>query len=111
MNNWKPYRDQDKPFTLTAKEVARATLAYHGKRYTIVSRPQADGTYFVGAVWVESGYPVDCCACVKVPKSDIQAAVKDANRWMDKLAMGGEMSSESRHRDAKRHAIRPAVIS
>lgn len=100
MNSWKPYRDQDKPFTLTAKEVERATESYHGKRYTIVSRPQEDGLYFVGAVWVETGYVVNYCACLKVPKSDIQAAVKEVNRWMDKLAMGGEMSSVSRHRAA-----------
>lgn len=100
MNNWKPYQDHDKPFTLTAKEMERSTSSYNGKKYVIVSRPQADGTYFVGAVWVESGYAIDCCACVKVPKNEIRDAVRETNRWMDKLAMGGEMSSVSRHRAA-----------
>lgn len=100
--NWKPFPSDEnqKPFSLTEKEISKAETSYHGRKYSIVSRRNKDNTYFVGAVWIDTSLPEHVASCINVPKNQIQMAVKEANRWMSKMSSGGPMSEVSRHRQA-----------
>jgi hypothetical protein len=87
---------QTKPFKLNQKELDRAEVGYGGIEYTIVRRPQADGTYLVAAINVHTGIALE--AEVAETKEDVKRAVREVNRWSDKMGWGGKMSDKSRFR-------------
>lgn len=100
--NWKPWNGT-RPFSLTDKEIGRSVENSDDRRFTVVSRPNADGNYFVGAVWVDTGFPVSYASYVEVPKDEVSRAVREVNRWMDKMGgSGAEMSDRSRRRASRK---------
>ena len=100
--NWKPWNGTQ-PFSLTDKEIGRSVENFDGRRFAIVSRPTSDGNYFVGAVWLDTGFPVSYASYVWVPKSEVSKAVREVNRWMDKMGgSGGLMSDRSRRRASRK---------
>lgn len=90
-----------KPFTLTPSEIARADTSYSDNiiRYTIVRRLQSNGQYLCAAVNVDTGKVIE--AEVAEDRADCRRAIKEVNRWLDKMGTGGPMSSKSRHREKR----------
>ena len=86
-----------KPFRLTKSEIDRAEVGYNSNlKYTIVRRPQPDGTILVAAVNVDTGLAQE--AEVAENKEDVRRAFYVVNRQLDKMGRGGKMSHKSRHR-------------
>jgi hypothetical protein len=86
-----------KPINLTQKEIDRAETSYaKARKYTIIRRLQANGKYLVAAVDIYTRMAIE--AMIVLTKEDCNVAVQQVNRWMDKNAKGGKMSSKSRHR-------------
>lgn len=82
---------------ITPKEVSRGSGGV-----TIIARPQVDGTYWVTAVKIDgnSGTPMGRPYEQYVSKDDVPQAIKEVNRWLDKMGFGGDMSDASRNRMA-----------
>lgn len=85
-----------KKIKLTPKEIQRADVTDNGRKYTVVSRPQPSGKYFVAIVWVDSGGVYDSAEVYS--KSDVAPEIKSMLRMMDKMGAGGGMADKSRHR-------------
>jgi len=78
---------------LTPKEIARAD-----EGYTVVVRPQPDGTQMVSAVAVATGKPVWPKVIYVDDPSEIRLAVHDMLRMMNKTGFPGGMADRSRDR-------------
>ena len=90
----------DKRIRLSVKEIERADKSYSGEmRYTIIRRPQPNGTFLVAAVNIENRKVItaEVARCME----DCRKAVTEVNRWMDKALDGGPMSHKSRRRRKK----------
>lgn len=92
MIRWKTYDGE--PLHLTEKEISRADAGW-----TIVVRPQPDGTWMVAAVHVDTRLPFMRRVPFVDARDEISRAVQQELRYLDKMGgMGGDMSSSSRMR-------------
>jgi len=91
-----PVQPRSKRVRLTPSEIANADVSYGGRRYTIIRRPQKDGRFWVAAIGVDDGKVILEEYAEDV--NGVRMAISEINRWMDKLAMSGPMSVDSRHR-------------
>ncbi len=90
-----PPANQTKMVRLTPSEIANAEVNMRGVKYTIIRRPQPDGKQLIAAVAVDSGKIM--WSEMAEDRADVRRAVRECNRWMDKMGMGGQMSDLSRH--------------
>jgi len=94
----------NKKFILTQSELGRAQKLAGGISYTIVTRPQMDGTFLVAMVNCNTQKPIDAPYAHRFVKSrqEIPEAIKDINRMFDKMGYQPEtgvgMFDASRHR-------------
>jgi len=88
MASYDPYSKRIRP---NAKEIARSD-----GDYTVVSRPQSDGTILVAAVTVPDGQVISYD--IAESKMEVGYKIKQLLRNLHKLALGGGMAESSRHR-------------
>jgi len=88
-----------KPFALREVEIVRADRSVPGRPFTIISRPQADGSYMVAAVDPDTGALVfDGAVEMAGSKDEVPGAVQRLNRHLDKnTGLATKMTSRSRH--------------
>jgi len=92
-----------KAFRLTTKEINRAdevvNMNGETRRYTIITRPQADGGVLVAAIDVDTGKPWGPTApqVVKSPNR-VDREITNILRWIDKMGWDSEMASSGRMR-------------
>ena len=88
-----------KAFRVSPKEKARADRSVPGRPFTIISRPQSDGSYMVAAVDPDTGMLVFKHAVEYADdKRGVSDAVRRLNRHLDKnTGLSTEMTSRSRH--------------
>jgi hypothetical protein len=84
-----------KPVRLTQKELQRAS-----GRYTLIVRPQTDGSMLVAPVIIEDGHGIilETYAEVTDRSRTVAATVAEVMRWMDKMGFPCPMAEASRHR-------------
>lgn len=81
----------------TKKELERGCVN-NGKKYTVVTRPQANDLILVAAVY-ENGEIVDDTQPLYVKKkNNICDAIREILRWIDKMGGDSPMASRSRFR-------------
>jgi len=83
------------PIKLTPKEIQRGE-----EDWTIVVRPQPNGTKMVTAVQVSTGKIFGSRVSIVDDDSDIPEAVKQELRMLSKMGMGGNLADASRFREA-----------
>lgn len=88
---WRPYRGGS--IRLTAKERSRADGGW-----TIVVRPQKDGTWMVAAISLDTGKPFGDKVPYVSDRENIQQAARQELRMLSKMSMGGDMADASRMR-------------
>lgn len=92
-----------KAFRLTTKEINRAdevvNMNGETRRYTIITRPQADGGVLVAAIDVDTGKPWGPTApqVVKSPNR-VDREITNILRWIDKMGWTSGMASSGRMR-------------
>ena len=98
-----PGRQASKAFRLTQKEISRADEVVDSQgntlRYTIITRPQADGGVLVAAIDVDTGKPWGPTApqVVKSPNR-VDREITNILRWIDKMGWTSGMASSGRMR-------------
>lgn len=97
-----------KKIRLSPSEISNAETTYEDSTgqsysYTIIRRPQPDGRFWVAAVRIGDGLVLT--NEFAEDRMDVRRAIGEVNRWMDKLAMGGPMSSVSRGRDKRDNTL------
>lgn len=92
-------RQASKAFRLTQSEINRADRSVEGFPFTIISRPQTDGSYMVAAVNPDTGLLVFSHAIEYAgDKSGVPDAVRRLNRNLDKnTGLSTNMTNRSRH--------------
>lgn len=92
-------RTASKPFRLSPKEINRADRSIPGRPFTIISRPQSDGSYMVAAVDPDTGMLVFSGAFEYADdKRGVADAIRRLNRDLDKnTGLATKMTSRSRH--------------
>lgn len=93
-----------KPVRLTKKEIDRADYEIPGKPFTIVVRPQADGTYWIAAIDLNTGHPLlgwgnkNLGQMYVDSKMEIPRAISSVGRDLHKLTgYGTNMTNQMRH--------------
>lgn len=89
-------RKAAKKVRLNQSEINNSETSLNGREYTIIRRPQADGRFWVAAIDVETGQVLE--EKFADTKEEVRKAVKEVNRWLDKMGRSGPMSWKSRHR-------------
>jgi len=92
-------RVAEKRFQVSPKEKARADRSIEGSPFTIISRPQTDGSYMVAAVDPDTGLLVfEGAVEFADDKSGVADAVRRLNRNLDKnTGLSSKMTERSRH--------------
>lgn len=93
MASYDPYSKRIRP---NPKEIARSDSAGADVDYTVVSRPQSDGTILVAIVTVPDGQVMSYE--IAESKMEVGYKTKQLLRTLHKLGLGGDMAESSRHR-------------
>jgi len=96
----------DKPIRLTAKDLRRVERDDQGRKWTVVSRPQPNGSYLVALVLAPSGKAQSCL--LARDKASVARTVIEVLRWRSKLSLQPwYMSDSSRHRWGRKFEPHP----
>ena len=99
-----------KAIKLSQSEIDNAETSYgEHKQYTIIRRLQANGKYLVAAVNIDSREIIT--SELVDTKEDVQWAIYEVNRWMDKAYGGGPMSHKSPNRGNSNPKLSKSIMS